>query len=792
MSPNKQRREARNQEWEREKSPHVLLCSFFVYEFIPNEWPSQAEVAEKLLEAAEEMAPKAVKDEDEFLEKVDQVSALVDGLRNGRIDPKDVDSVLQESASSEQDRSTVERAEPGEDAKEEPARKEDLSPEKRREVEERAEELKRELDMRQKAREKYEEYVKRHPEVLERKKQMPTDYRAWDLWAPEEEEEDLLPEGVKPQGAEADAMERDVEERRAKRVRQRQEAHRRKEEGNRLLREGQPGMALKEYEAGLASDKRCLELHSNAAQACLAMGCPAESLSFCDSALELASFLHNNPSSPPALKALVRRSRARSLLGPTHLPQAESDLAEAARLAPGDKEILDRLERVRAHRHHAEISRQAEEGSLPGLRRVESICRSALELSETSSGHLLASELSSSDEAVAHLRSTGLASQCFALLADPRTPWDDSLDALATALAAGSERDRLLAKDAADSSAALTRAWLAEKPGAYRFLAAVCSSPCERGPSSAAAALGKASPSGALDSAERVVAERDDSPETAGWCLAALGNALSKGSVAREAVVTSASGKKVADFASEETRGCGSFRGISGTLLGNLVQDGRARTEALERGWTTALAAGAARAEEGALAGLANLMELRTAREWLLSEGPLGELLALCDRGSFHAASVIARSVSRGEGARSALSKRYDESLARLAAEGDPSVAGEAAKALAAAGLHQDAGCQVASYLVRGLQRRDTGAESRGNLALAAGSAASSSPSSIEALRRAGAVAALAEAAKSGEGRARKNAGIALAKLAADQHCLKELREHGGTELLHACASASS
>ena len=85
----------------------------------------------------------------------------------------------------------------------------DDQPERKAEVMRKVEELKANMERKRQARQKYESYVKDHAQSIG------TDYNKWDLWCPEDEEDELV-SSCTPQSAQLQAMEKDINERHAR------------------------------------------------------------------------------------------------------------------------------------------------------------------------------------------------------------------------------------------------------------------------------------------------------------------------------------------------------------------------------------------------------------------------------------------------------------------------------------------------------------------------------------------------------------------------------------------------
>jgi hypothetical protein len=74
------------------------------------------------------------------------------------------------------------------------------------ELMEKVQSMKASMERKRQAREKYEAYMKEHTAS------MGTDYEKWDLWCPEDEEDDLIA-SCTPHNSQLKAMEKDINER---------------------------------------------------------------------------------------------------------------------------------------------------------------------------------------------------------------------------------------------------------------------------------------------------------------------------------------------------------------------------------------------------------------------------------------------------------------------------------------------------------------------------------------------------------------------------------------------------
>lgn len=300
--------------------------------------------------------PPNLTEAESFLDEVDDVSRLIEGLHSGKISPEYVDKKIKERDAEESRAAEATKA-----AEEEAERRkyENLPDEKKREVKQKVDDMIREKERREKARELYAAYRASLPEDELERRSRSTDYSAWDLWTPSDDEDDPWMQYM-PNDPAFKAMEADIDKRHARRVEQRQTAHRKREEGNAAFKARQYAEALAIYEAGLEADKRSIELHGNAAMAALKSGCFVQTIEHCDKACEIAEFFLERPSHPVAVKCLQRRATARLALG--HLKDAVSDLELARERDPANAEVAKRLASAKAEYEEARKEKEVERG----------------------------------------------------------------------------------------------------------------------------------------------------------------------------------------------------------------------------------------------------------------------------------------------------------------------------------------------------------------------------------------------------------------------------------------------
>ncbi|KAI8463589.1 MAG: hypothetical protein J3K34DRAFT_526875 [Monoraphidium minutum] len=332
------------------------------------------------------MAP-ADDDVEGFIDRVDEVSRLINGLAAGTIPPEYVDGKLErqkaerEAAAAGPQRARDARRglpapgagggagadagggrDAGGTAEEEEARQAELM--------RKVEELKANRARKLKARARYEQYVQQQQQQQQQppgadaqantggaRGGVATDYTRWDMWCPSDEEDDMFG-SLAPSNPGFRAMERDINERHKRMVEQRQIAERQRTAGNAAMAAGQWSEALRCYENGLDAQRHSAALHANAALAALKMGCYVQALEHCDRVLYLQEHLHARPRDPLCAKALQRRAAALQALG--QHGRAAADLARALQVLGGaDREVEAALRRALAMEEEGAKQRRA-------------------------------------------------------------------------------------------------------------------------------------------------------------------------------------------------------------------------------------------------------------------------------------------------------------------------------------------------------------------------------------------------------------------------------------------------
>ena len=143
---------------------------------------------------------------DEFIENVDDVVRLVEGLKAGTISPEYVDSKLEQkqhqdgtgATRADCSKTNTSRLTARDTDKQDDAKQKDLL--------RKVAELKANRERKFKARQQYEQYLQRASQAAG------TDYAKWDLWCPSDEEDDLF-NSIAPNTPEFRAMEADINNR---------------------------------------------------------------------------------------------------------------------------------------------------------------------------------------------------------------------------------------------------------------------------------------------------------------------------------------------------------------------------------------------------------------------------------------------------------------------------------------------------------------------------------------------------------------------------------------------------
>ncbi|KAG2442702.1 hypothetical protein HXX76_002785 [Chlamydomonas incerta] len=298
-------------------------------------------------------APASAPEEDveEFIGNVDEVHRLIEGLKAGTISPEYIDSKTkhkQEKEEEKKKRSAKESegrgptpAAPSATQAAAPAKDEgddDAEEERKERAMAKVKELIANRERKLRARAMYEEY-----EQTKDKSRFGTDYTKWDIWCPDDEEDELI-NSIAP-NEQFRAMEKDIDERHRQLVERRQLAERARVAGNAAYGARQYTEALRCYQQGLESERTNMALHANAAMAALKINCFVQAIEHADKVLSIADFFHNNKNDPLCVKALQRRAEAYRALQQTG--RAVEDLQAALDMDPKNAEVAKQLARAR-------------------------------------------------------------------------------------------------------------------------------------------------------------------------------------------------------------------------------------------------------------------------------------------------------------------------------------------------------------------------------------------------------------------------------------------------------------
>eukprot|EP00198_Chlamydomonas_reinhardtii_P013934 XP_001703271.1 TPR domain-containing protein [Chlamydomonas reinhardtii] len=291
-------------------------------------------------------------DVEEFIENVDEVHRLIEGLKAGTISPDYIDTKTKLKQEKEEEKkkrsakesegrgptpaapSTTETAASSKDEGDD-----DAEDERKERAMAKVKELIANRERKLRARAMYEEYVRTKDQS-----RFGTDYTKWDIWCPDDEEDDLI-NSVGPNTPQFRAMEKDIDERHRQLVERRQLAERARVAGNAAYGARQYSEALRCYQQGLESERTNMALHANAAMAALKINCFVQAIEHADKVLSIADFFHNNKNDPLCVKALQRRAEAYRALQQTS--RAVEDLQAALDMDPKNGEVAKQLARAR-------------------------------------------------------------------------------------------------------------------------------------------------------------------------------------------------------------------------------------------------------------------------------------------------------------------------------------------------------------------------------------------------------------------------------------------------------------
>eukprot|EP00798_Chlamydomonas_sp_ICE-L_P017965 gene17965-24370_t len=266
---------------------------------------------------------------DAFVDQVSEVSRLVAGLKEGTISPDYIDTKIKSREKKAE--TALASSRKGAPATQPKTEKELEEAEQEKEAERerlmaKVEELKLSRAKKLFARHKFEQYV-----ATKDTAKFGTDYTKWDMWCPEDEDDDMI-NSICPNQSQFKAMEKDIEERHKRMIECRQLGERARVSGNAAFKTCQYSEALRCYQSGIeGGNKTNMTLHANAAQAALRIKCYVQAV------LNIADFLNNNTQCPLCVKAYMRRSQAYRAL--QQYNRAVQDLESALAIEPENTEL---------------------------------------------------------------------------------------------------------------------------------------------------------------------------------------------------------------------------------------------------------------------------------------------------------------------------------------------------------------------------------------------------------------------------------------------------------------------
>jgi hypothetical protein len=176
------------------------------------------------------MDQKAPEDVESFLEQVNEVTRLVEGLQAGTISPEYIDRKQELKQMQQLEREEVEKrkaaylkpqqagkagrqqSDQQDDADDQASTAQEDEELRREKAMEKAKEIVANRERKLRARLRYEQYVASSSRDTTT---YGTDYTKWDIWCPDDEEDDLI-NSMAPNTAEFKALEKDIEERHRK------------------------------------------------------------------------------------------------------------------------------------------------------------------------------------------------------------------------------------------------------------------------------------------------------------------------------------------------------------------------------------------------------------------------------------------------------------------------------------------------------------------------------------------------------------------------------------------------
>eukprot|EP01083_Nonionella_stella_P306950 1077001_1 len=208
--------------------------------------------------------------------------------------------------------------------------------ERRRILQERVTKLKKEYEVKEMRRKRWESYRKLHA----KQEYDMTNYAEWELWEDEVDWEDYMCANYIPsENVAAQSMALDMKERAEKRGQQMKAAVRCKEEGNAHLRCGEYSLAVQSYSAAIDHRRDYKALYTNRALAFMKLGRYDKCISDCSIVIDMIEYIDEHErKSDIIFKAYLRRANAYQLVG--DLKCAHSDISVAIALRPSQKDAF--------------------------------------------------------------------------------------------------------------------------------------------------------------------------------------------------------------------------------------------------------------------------------------------------------------------------------------------------------------------------------------------------------------------------------------------------------------------
>lgn len=143
---------------------------------------------------------------DEFTDQVDEACRLIAGLQTGAISPEAFDRTERSKAEA---KAAKQAKEAQEASKQAAAAQPQADPEKQEQLKQKVADLQRNRQRKEQARQRFDAYIAHKKATHE------TDYTKWDLFTPEDEEDDLI-NSLTPNNPQMKALEADIDARHAR------------------------------------------------------------------------------------------------------------------------------------------------------------------------------------------------------------------------------------------------------------------------------------------------------------------------------------------------------------------------------------------------------------------------------------------------------------------------------------------------------------------------------------------------------------------------------------------------